>query len=182
MRMDWPVEQMREWYERDGLTLQQIADRLGRSQKVVNKVAKRHGFRMRRRGPPRGVQHPDWKGGRTVDKSGYVLVKCHDHPHANSLGYVREHRLVMDRILGRTLDPSEVVHHKDGNTQNNDPANLELFESNAVHLAETLKGKCPRWTPEGRARMKEGHDRWRQSLASTASADPNTEPGDLGSP
>lgn len=94
-----------------------------------------------------------WTGGRTVDKHGYVLVKSPGHPHATAAGYVREHRLVMERKLGRYLDPDEVVHHKDDDTSNNHPDNLELFASNADHLRETLAGKVPNWTPEGKARM-----------------------------
>lgn len=30
-----------------------------------------------------------------------------------------EHRLIMEEYLGRKLRPDEVVHHKDGNKQNN---------------------------------------------------------------
>lgn len=95
-----------------------------------------------------------WKGGRTVDRDGYVLVKMNDHPDANHLGYVREHRLVMEQKLGRRLLPSEVVHHLDGVKSNNAPENLGLFDSNAEHLAETLRGKCPGWSEEGFQRMR----------------------------
>lgn len=94
-----------------------------------------------------------WRGGRTVDKSGYVLEKRNDHPDANHLGYVRVHRLVMEKKLGRQLLTGEVVHHRDGDPANNDPENLELFESNSAHLAETLRGKCPEWSESGFQRM-----------------------------
>lgn len=151
-RIDWPIEQMRKWYEEDGWTLQQIADQIGQKQKVVNKVAKKHGFRMRRTGPPSGAVHPGWKGGRHLDKTGYVLVYLPDHPAAQN-GYYREHRLVMEAVLGRYLTKDEVVHHKNDNKQDNDPENLVLYSSNGAHLAETLAGKCPQWTPEGRARI-----------------------------
>lgn len=100
-----------------------------------------------------------WAGGRIVDKHGYILVKANDHPHATAAGYVREHRLVMERVLGRHLEPQEVVDHIDGNTSNNDPANLRLFASNADHLRATLKGKCPKWTEDGKRRIREGVQR-----------------------
>jgi hypothetical protein len=56
----------------------------------------------------------------------------------------------MEQKLGRCLEPQEVVDHIDGNTLNNAPENLRLFESNAKHLAETLKGKVPNWSEAGR--------------------------------
>ena len=42
--------------------------------------------------------------------------------------YQYEHRLVMERLLGRPLTWHEVVHHRDHNKLNNDPANLELTD------------------------------------------------------
>ena len=54
-------------------------------------------------------------------------------------GYIKfygrhEHRVVMEEHLGRSLSPNEVVHHKDGNPQNNDISNLELL-SRSAHIA-----------------------------------------------
>jgi len=155
-KIDWPIEQMRHWYEVERKTVAEIGALLGRSPKVVNKVCKRSGFRMRPRGQKFGPEHKGWKGGRIVDKSGYILVYMPDHPSANHAGYVREHRLVMEQKIGRPLHPTEVVHHIDGNRANNHPDNLGLFACNRDHLAETLKGKCPNWTPEGRARTLAG--------------------------
>ncbi len=112
--------------------------------------------RRRFHGGARPERNYFWGGGRIVDKSGYILVKMDDHPHATATGYVREHRLVMEEVLGRFLDPREVVHHRDGNRSNNVPDNLELFASNADHLRSELTGKCPRWTEDGKARIREG--------------------------
>lgn len=154
-RIDWPIEEMRKWYEIDGMTVAEIGTKLGQNSKVVNKVCKRNGFRMRPRGQKFGDQHKGWKGGKTTDKSGYILVYCPDHPNCNNSGYVREHRLVMEQKLGRLLERHEVVHHIDGVKGNNDPNNLGLFDSNGRHLAETLAGKCPNWTPEGKQRLLE---------------------------
>ena len=105
---------------------------------------------------PRPERNKFWKGGKPwTDVDGYVWVRGEDpnHPYTPR-GFVREHRLVMERVLGRYLLPTEVVDHRDGNRANNAPENLRLFASNGEHLRETRKGKCPNWTPEGFARMK----------------------------
>lgn len=71
-------------------------------------------------------------GGRIV-KNGYVLIRKPNHPFATATGYVREHRLAMEGSLGRYLEPSEVIHHLDGNKQNNKLDNLRLYASNKEH-------------------------------------------------
>ncbi|NBV27950.1 hypothetical protein EBS02_02870 [bacterium] len=57
----------------------------------------------------------------------YVWVYLPDHPNAMSNGYVYEHRLVMERALGRFLRENEQVQHTDGNPHNNTITNLELW-------------------------------------------------------
>lgn len=81
-----------------------------------------------------GDKNPAWVGGRILRNDGYILVFKPEHPHANPCGYVLEHRLVMEKILGRYLKFEEVIHHKNNNHSDNREENLELFESNAVHV------------------------------------------------
>lgn len=73
-----------------------------------------------------GRKPHNWKGGRIINK-GYYAVLSHGHPHATAIGYVLEHRLVMEKKLGRYLLPSEIVHHIDGDKLNNHPDNLCLI-------------------------------------------------------
>ena len=75
-----------------------------------------------------------WKGGRRKQR-GYVYLKMRDHPYADAEGYVREHRLVMEKKLDRHLKPEEVVHHIDGNPADNDIDNLMLFPHDGAHTA-----------------------------------------------
>lgn len=82
----------------------------------------------------KGEKHPQWKGGRTIDSNGYMLIHAPDHPHAQINGYIGEHRLMMEEILGRYLLPEEIVHHEDEIKDNNEPGNLRLFSSNKEHL------------------------------------------------
>jgi len=68
-------------------------------------------------------------GEKHIQGNGYVYVYAPDHPSVQGKPFKRvaEHRLVMERLLGRALQPGENVHHKDGNRQNNTPENLELW-------------------------------------------------------
>ena len=91
-----------------------------------------------------------------MDADGYVLLKRKEHPNCDRHGYVREHRLVMEDDLGRLLDRDEVVHHKDGDKQNNHIDNLQLYPSNGAHLRDTLKGKMPYFSDEGLERVPAG--------------------------
>lgn len=74
----------------------------------------------------KGKKHYNWNGGIKIHL-GYRCIKCEEHPFAVN-GYVREHRLIMEKKIGRFLKPNEVVHHIDGDKLNNNIKNLKLFE------------------------------------------------------
>lgn len=87
-----------------------------------------------------GKSHPLWKGGRCV-VNGYVWIHRPDHPHAKHQGYVLEHRLVMEAHIGRHLEPAEVVHHMNDDTQDNRIENLQLYATNADHKRDDYRSR-----------------------------------------
>jgi hypothetical protein len=72
-----------------------------------------------------GKNNGRWNGGRRKRKDGYILVYSPHHPYANK-NFVLEHRLVMEKYLGRYITPKELVHHINGKQDDNRIENLEL--------------------------------------------------------
>jgi hypothetical protein len=81
-----------------------------------------------------GSKHPQWKGGKIICKTwGYVFIKQPNHPFCNKQGYVREHRLVVEKQIGRYLFPKEKTHHL-GAKDDNRPQMLMAFINNGIHM------------------------------------------------
>ena len=76
-----------------------------------------------------GKKSYTWKGGRGKNGKGYIRINCPHHPSACG-GRVYEHRLVMEKYLGRYLHPWETVHHENGIKDDNRIENLKLLPGN----------------------------------------------------
>lgn len=150
-------QKARQLYEA-GNSLTEVAAVLQSSADRVAAAIRRVGGTIRRRGAPM-ERNGFWRGGRRVDKGGYVLLRVPKHPQADGNGYVREHRLVFEKYLGRYLESEEVVHHRNGDPGDNRLENLELFATNGEHLAQELAGRCPQWSVAGRERIRQGRDK-----------------------
>ena len=85
----------------------------------------------------------NWKGGRSRTPEGYIKIWQPAHPRATKRdGYVLEHILVMETMLGHGLPEGSVVHHCNRNRSDNRPYNLRLFLSNSEHSRYHTMQRC----------------------------------------
>lgn len=92
--------------------------------------------------PKKGSEHHMWKGGKKIHQ-GYVLVLKPDHARAQKSGYIPQHILVAEQMLGRPLKKGEVVNHLNGIRNDNRAENLQVLESQSKHAKahHFLEGK-----------------------------------------
>jgi len=103
---------------------------------------KRHYKTWKRHGDP--LKYIRRKTGKHLNGEGYVLVTKPNHKWVNRKdGYILEHRLVMQEHLGRKLTSKEIVHHKNGNRQDNRLENLEVKKIHKHHAGSDYH-ECPK--------------------------------------
>lgn len=81
-----------------------------------------------------------WIGGKRINHNGYIVIRMPNHPNAVN-GYIFEHRLIMEKKLGRILKPNEIVHHIDHDKLNNDFSNLIILSKKEHNLQHTKDGR-----------------------------------------
>lgn len=93
-----------------------------------------------------GERNPNWKGTEVHEGEGYLKIHIETgieekyHCMSNSDGYIKVHRYVMAKAIGRPLEDYEVVHHRNGDTEDNEISNLELMTAQE-HNREHNKGE-----------------------------------------
>lgn len=101
----------------------------------------------------KGEKNYNWKGGHRYDKDGYILILMHEHPTADSKGYIREHILIAERVLGKSLPPKAKMHHGNENRSDNLHSNLIVCENNTYHMLLHMRIRALRVS---------GHADWRK--------------------
>jgi hypothetical protein len=84
-----------------------------------------------------------WKGGRVVDPRGYILLRRPEHPRADIRGYVYEHIVVAEKMLGRPILDTEEVHHRNENKSDNSATNLYVAGNHAEHALHHRSSQGP---------------------------------------
>jgi len=137
-----PIEKVRE-LAAEGLCADEIGTALGFSKSAISKAGVRNGILITDK----------FHKGYILTHNGYIMLRVPDHPFADSKGYVREHRLVMEDHLGRFLNPDEIVHHAKGNKTDNRKEKLEVVslpEHTKLHHTGK-KGRGPDKKPRKKA-------------------------------
>lgn len=98
--------------------------------KVISEEARKKISEAAKRG---GIGHKKKRS------DGYIAVYFPDHPRSTKDGYIMEHDLVMESLIGRWLADDEVVHHINKNREDNRKENLLLMtarEHMSMHMRE----------------------------------------------
>ena len=126
------TEEMAQLYA-GGASLAQIAKDYGVTRQTVWDRFRRAGVEMRPSLRFGEKNHFYRGGGRKRTERGYIKVYVAGR-------WLFEHRVVMEKMLGRPLAKTEDVHHRNGQKDDNSPENLEII-THASHLSHHKTGR-----------------------------------------
>lgn len=119
-----------------------------------------------------------YRGGYTCKApGGYVREYNPFHPKGSRRGLVMQHRLVIERSIGRLLTSTEVVHHKNGDRTDNRLENLELLKDQNAHMThEHIERRKARYArnPALIQEVLKAAANPRSTMASLTDVSPNT--------
>jgi len=119
---------------RGDVTAAEVASATGYTTSTVGKIARKVGFKL----------IDPYHKGFILTHNGYRMIPAPaNHPGADSKGYIREHRLIMELEIKRLLEPGEIVHHVNHVKTDNRIENLELTTL-AEHTRHHHTGKVGR--------------------------------------
>lgn len=130
-------QSLKEEYE-SGKTMAELAKDYRCSVKTIQNWLRKTGFKARSTGAR--------IKGKQITTEGYVIIYNPNHPNATRDGYVPEHRLMMESVIGRYLTKTEIVHHINEIKTDNRPENLRLFSNASDHIrhhkSKIIKSLC----------------------------------------
>jgi hypothetical protein len=86
-----------------------------------------------------GENNPHWRGGRYINYSGYNMVYNPEHHRANHNGYVREHVVLAEKVLGNLLPKKAQVHHY---SEIGDNSKIIICENQNYHRLLHIRAKA----------------------------------------
>ncbi len=82
-----------------------------------------------------------WKGGRSVQACGYVLIYNPSHLRAQCKGYVLEHIMIWEKSHNKSLPKGWIIHHLNGIKSDNRSINLVALPNKKHYLVLQAKAK-----------------------------------------
>ena len=111
-------------YTKNNQSTFKVADKYGCSRSTVYRLLLKYNIPIKSKKELRkGSKSANNKGGKTI-YHGYIMIWNPDYFKNPTVNYVREHRLKIEKKLGRRLNSKELVHHIDLDKSNNKLSNL----------------------------------------------------------
>lgn len=120
---DWLLEK----YINEKLTQKKISKLSGCCESTIQKWLSKFNIKTRPCAALPGKENFKWNGGVYTRKDGYVFVTVRGKKKL-------EHRIVMEKHLGRKLESHEHIHHINGNPSDNRLENLQLMKNSSEHI------------------------------------------------